>query len=195
MDHKTIRPWDVGSGQKNADPALPTTRASQPRIEVLARFLSGCCLVMMVGVVVYAVLAMALAWTIPGYVRGAAVPVALLSFAAWICALVALLWGLWNGRVCFAGFAHGVLFSRRTIGGLRNFALGLLVYKAIPALALSALVVASRFAALDLPPKSGITVQDMAEGMFTLASLGTIVVIATVLTHAAQIADDNASIV
>jgi hypothetical protein len=194
MKNQTIHPWVVGSGQENADPSLGDAEASQTRIALLSRFMAGCCVMMMVGVALYALLAMVLAW-VPSLSAGSSASLALISFVGWICSLAALIWGLWNGRACFAGLARGALFSRRTIAGLRNFALGLLVYKAIPPMALIALMVVSKFSAIQLPPGTGITAQDMGEGMFTLASLGAVVVIAAVLTRAAQIADDNASIV
>jgi hypothetical protein len=152
-------------------------------------------MVMMVGIALYAVLAMVLAFTVPSLSAGAPKSLALVSFAGWTASLAALMWGLWNGRVCFAGLARGALFSPRTIAGLRNFALGLLVYKAIPSLVLVALVIAARFTPINLPPGTGFTGQDLGDGMFTLTSLGAIVVIASVLARAAQIADDNASIV
>jgi hypothetical protein len=157
--------------------------------------MSACCVIMMVGVVAYALLAMVLVWRVPILGSGTSRPVAVASFIAWLASLAALMWGLWNGRACFNGLARGALFSRRTIAGLRNFALGLLVYKTVPPVALIAVYAASRLAGFSLPPNSGFTSQDLGEGMFTLASLGAIVVIAAVLTRAAQIADDNAGIV
>ncbi len=113
--------------------------------------------------------------------------VALLT--GWISSVCLLIWGLYNGRTSFAGLARGELFTRRTVAGLRNLALGIFLFKILSA----ATVVG--MALTRAPPNAAITFKDLFDGTFTLVALGAIVVIASVLTRAAAIAEDNAQIV
>jgi hypothetical protein len=110
--------------------------------------------------------------------------------AAWVASFGLLLWGFYFGRASFIGLAHGELFARRTILGLRNLALGIFLFKiASPVLLLGVGLLTS------FPANMIVTIKDLAESVFTLVSLGAIVLIATVLTRAAEIAEDNAQIV
>ena len=154
-----------------------------------SRVLAFVCALAAVGAVAMALLTVPLMWLrsdVTGWSR-----IAFLT--GWIVAIGFLVWGLGNGRASFAGLSRGELFARRTIAGLRNLALGILVFKtASYALAVGAAIVTS-----ETLRSSGvnITFGDLAEGAFTLISLGAIVLIASVLTRAAEIAEDNAQIV
>jgi hypothetical protein len=149
---------------------------------------------MMAGAGVYAAFVVVLGWVMGNTYQNTDAMV-LASFVAWIVSIVALEWGLWSGRNCFKGLAQGALFNKRTITDLRNFAFGLFIYKAVTPLVMLLLLVASWFHLVALPPNTAITGRDIGEGMFTLAALGAIAVIAGVLAYAAEIAEDNANIV
>lgn len=110
--------------------------------------------------------------------------------AIWIASVCALIWGLYNGRASFAGLARGELFARRTIAGLRNLALGIFLFKCASFLLLVGITLVTR-----VPENAEISFRDLSEGAFTLISLGSIVMIASVMTRAAEIAEDHAQIV
>jgi hypothetical protein len=109
--------------------------------------------------------------------------------AGWVLSIALLIWGLWNGRASFVGLARGEPFARRTIAGLRNLALGILLFKILSTVTVVGLALA------QVSPHASITFKDLFDGAFTLVSLGAIVVIASVLTRAAAIVEDNAQIV
>jgi hypothetical protein len=156
------------------------------RSVLLSRLLSWLCLLAALGFVgISAHFARSL-WFWPGlsqWTRFAFV-------IGWIVCSVFIVWGLYCGRVSFKGLVHGELFTRRTIAGLRNLALGIFLFKITSFLLLAGLQAASRY-----PEVVNITFRGFSEGTFTLIGLGAIVVITSVLTRAAEIAEDNAQII
>jgi len=195
MSNKTIKYLDNGDSV-TADSFFPDGRQAGVHIARFGRWMAHLCLLMIVGAVLYLVMAIILAWSVPS-LRTSDSPAGfnVAMFLIWVVSLSALVWGLWNGRVCFLGLTHGDLFTRRTIKGLRNFAFGLFIYKAVPVLAMALMILVHQLYPLPVPANTGITIQDFGQGLFTLVSLGAIVVIAAVLTRAAEIAEDNANIV
>jgi len=155
-------------------------------VPLLSRILAWLCVFAAVGMAAIGLLFSRTLWFNPDLEQWAH----LALLAAWIISTGFLIWGLYNGRTSFTGLARGELFARRTIAGLRNLALGIFVFKIGAFVLAVGMALGSRG-----PPNFIISFKDLAEGLFTLISLGAIVLIASVLTRAAEIAEDNAQIV
>jgi hypothetical protein len=98
-------------------------------------------------------------------------------------------WALLSARRMFAGVGRGAYFARPTVLGLRNFALGVLLYLTL-AQALKAAAMAlyiSRFEhgtySLELALDGGL--------MLMLIFSGAVALVSTVMAHAASIEEEN----
>ena len=185
----------------NADPAWPDGERARSRIARLARVMVALCIAMIIGLVLYLGLVAWLAVAFPERIaastdaHGLSGGAYLAIGVCWMAAQGFLIWGLWSGRSCFASLAEGELFAAASIRGLRNFAIGLFLYKAMSAAMFVVAAAAARLKGVRLPPSADITMQDFGEGAFTLVSLGAIVVITALLAHATEIAEDHAQVV
>jgi hypothetical protein len=163
--------------------------------------MAALCTAMIIGLVLYLGLVAWLAAAFPERIaastdaQGLSGGAYLAIGACWMAAQVFLIWGLWSGRSCFASLANGELFAAAPIRGLRNFAIGLFLYKAMSAVMFVVAATAARVEGVTLPRNADISMQDFGEGAFTLVSLGAIVVITALLAHAAEIADDHSQVV
>lgn len=180
---------------QNADPLSPR-RERHKGIGRLARLMAGLCTLMIVGVILYLALVAFLAGATPmADVRSLPPAIEAALGLLWLASQAFLIWGLWSGRRCFIALSAGELFASHTIKGLRNFTAGLFLYKAFTPVMLLTAVAASKTQGFSLPAGTVISGQDLGETAFTLVSLGAILVIAGVLTYAAEIAEDQMSIV
>jgi hypothetical protein len=156
------------------------------RTALLSRVFGWFCAVAIIGAVGMAALAARSVWLSPEFD-----PWSQLALAAALAgAFGTLIWGLHNGRKSFAGLARGELFARRTIAGLRNLAIGILTFKIAMFVVAVCTTLVSR-----MPANANITFKDLTEGVLTVIALAAVVLIASVLTRAAEIAEDNAQIV
>lgn len=114
-------------------------------------------------------------------------------FAATLLAMAPWLWGLWELRRLFLGYADGEVFTERAAVHFGNFALALMFTAATTPAALAGLSLALSLIG-DLVPPSGIISFNSTE--FGLILIGGVLrVIASVLRAAARLAEENASFV
>lgn len=106
--------------------------------------------------------------------------------------LVALTLGLTAARNCFLALARGEVFSHPAVRGLRGFAFWLLVSTVLQPIAGSALSV---LLSLGSGGRGQLSFGLGSETLIALLFAGTVLVIATVMSEAIDIADDNAQIV
>jgi hypothetical protein len=116
-----------------------------------------------------------------------------LGFALAMLPLSALVWGLLRARRCFSTFAEGQFFSMSAIGALRDFALAVFasaLLKPISGGALSVLLSWSN-------PAGSRALQIGVDSDTLLAMLfaGMLAVIASVLTEAVAIVEENGQFV
>jgi len=106
--------------------------------------------------------------------------------------LVALTLALVSARTCFLALAGGAVFSHTAVNGLRGFAFWLLVSTVLQPLAGAALSVVL---SLGAGGRGQLSLAVGSETLLALLFSGTVLVIATVMSEAIDIADDNAQIV
>lgn len=177
------------------DPSYPHGARSLARIAWLGRLMSGLCAMMAAGAVIFTLVVLALAVGVP--VRASDPPRGMAEIAAlagWSLGVGCLAWGLWRGRAAFAAFSRGSLFGSDVARGLRDFVLGLFLYKLSGPLVAGGLLVVLAIAG-EAPPLPDVTFANLADAAFTLLCLGAVALITTVLARAAEIAEDNANIV
>lgn len=178
-----------------ADPTYPDGVRSLGRIARLGRLMSVLCVLIAIGALATVAVVFALALGVP--VRASRAPdsgLEMAALAAWGLGVGCLVWGLWRGRAAFVALSQGELFGLRAARGLRDFVLGLFLYKLSGPLAAAGLLAVFAVSG-ETSPASDITFADLADGAFTLLCLGAVVLIAAVLARAAEIAEDNANIV
>lgn len=101
-----------------------------------------------------------------------------------------LIWGLNGARRCFAGIARGRFFERPTVGGLRNFALGVLLYMvAQPLIRLALTPIVGAALGVETAPEMVLTVE--GDALLILLFSGAVAVVAQALARAAAIAEEN----
>jgi hypothetical protein len=118
------------------------------------------------------------------------------ALTAALVGVAGLVWGLWNGAGLFKRLGQREYFARRTVAALRNFAIGLLIYKVAPLFALPFLSAAAPARAPGKSLKFSLNFNVMQmDGVLTIIFLGMIIVFAHIMTKAVEIAEDNAQIV
>lgn len=106
--------------------------------------------------------------------------------------LAALILGLTAARNCFLALAGGEVFSQSVVRGLRGFAFWLLVSTVLQPVSGSVL---SLLLSLGSGGQGQFAFSLGSETLLALLFAGTVLVIATVMSEAISIADDNAQIV
>jgi hypothetical protein len=106
--------------------------------------------------------------------------------------LAALTLGLMAARSCFLALAGGEVFSQASVRGLRGFAFWLLVSALLQPLAGAALSV---LLSLGSGGAGQLAISFSSDILLALLFSGMVLVIATVMSEAIEIADDNAQIV
>lgn len=98
-------------------------------------------------------------------------------------------WALLSARQSFAGVGRGEYFSRSTVIGLRNLALAVLLHMTAAPIAvlIARALYMSRFEHGSISVSFGLSSQTILMLIFTAA----ILLICTVMAHAARIADEN----
>jgi hypothetical protein len=106
--------------------------------------------------------------------------------------LAALILGLMAARSCFLALARGEVFSQASVRGLRGFAFWLLVSALLQPIAGAALSV---LLSLGSGGPGQLAISFSSDILLALLFSGMVLVIATVMSEAIEIADDNAQIV
>lgn len=103
--------------------------------------------------------------------------------------LALFVWALWSARQVFVGVGHGDYFGRRTVLNLRNFALAVLLRMTVAPLVL----LGARAIYLSRFPHGNISLSFSLNGsiLLTLAFVGAVAILSTVMAHAARIEDEN----
>lgn len=98
-------------------------------------------------------------------------------------------WALWSARGVFAGIGRGEYFSKRTILGVRNFALAVLLHMTLApvAITLASALYLSRF------PHGEFSLALALSGNILLMLIfsGAVALVSTVMAHAAAIDEEN----
>jgi hypothetical protein len=108
-------------------------------------------------------------------------------------AVAVFIWALLSVRGSFVSLSRGQFFTHRTISGLRNLAVGVLVYMALNPLAgwLAKTVHMLGQKHGELTLSLGMSDQGLLMVIFT----GAVIAISSALAHAAKVAEENASFV
>ncbi|MEP7210958.1 MAG: hypothetical protein ABI740_08995 [Alphaproteobacteria bacterium] len=108
-------------------------------------------------------------------------------------AVAVFVWALLSVRGSFVSLSLGQFFTHRTITGLRNLAIGVLVYMALDPLAgwLAKTIHMLGQKHGELTLSFGISDQSLLMVIFT----GAVIAISSALAHAARVAEENASFV